>query len=372
MWHASNKRKREILCILPSLDHCTPNWSKASHIGLNVLSRLDAASASSPRIPLPKKPSLAVTHPELARQWHPTKNGEKRPEDFTAGSTAKFWWLCPTPCSSCGKAHEWEARISHRAKAGNPTGCPFCCGQGICTCSSLATTKPDLMAHWDYAANESLDPEQIGVSSSRKVSWMCPQHGSWLAKVSKRAAGTGCPECGQVNRAKNRSRRGLLKDEHPELVAQLHPTKNEHLDLDKLTSGSRKKAVWVCHERQNTPPGCSHAHEWSASDRTGSAKREGTGCPFCFGLLVCLCNSLAVKAPEVAAQWHPTRNGDKRPDQHGAYSQKIVWWQHVSELTGQVHEWKASIAGRVASWNVNNRLSCGQCRREEHLKLITR
>ena len=333
-----------------------------------------AARTVSQRIPLPKKPSLAVTHPELARQWHPIKNGGKRAEDFRAGSGFSAVWLCPTPCSSCGKAHEWEARISNRAKAGNPTGCPFCWGLRVCTCSSLATTKPDLMARWDYAANESLDPEQISVSSSKKVSWVCSLHGSWLATVKRRAAGTGCPDCANLNKRGHASNRGLLKDEHPELVAQLHLTENEHLDLDKLTSGSRKKAVWVCHERQNAPPGCSHAHEWTAliRDRTGRTKREGSGCPWCFGLLVCLCNSLAVKAPEVAAQWHPTRNGDKRPDQYGAYSHEMVWWQHVSELTGELHEWRASIMGRVATWNINNRLSCRQCRREEHQKLIKR
>ena len=230
------------------------------------------------------------------------------------------------------------------------------------------------MAQWDYTANEGVHPEQISVCSHKKCSWVCSQHGPWLASVRDRTAGTGCPECGKLNRAKNHSRRGLLKDEHSELIAQLHPTKNEHLDLDKVTSGSAIKAVWVCHDRKKAPPGCTHAHEWSAAirKRSGSGQVEGQGCPYCSGRAVCPCNTLAVKAPEVAAQWHPTRNGDKRPDQVGAFSNVDVWWQHVSELTGEVHEWKAAVNNRVVCWEAEGRLSCRSCRREEQQKLITR
>jgi hypothetical protein len=230
------------------------------------------------------------------------------------------------------------------------------------------------MAQWDYTANKGVHPEQISVYSSKKISWVCSQHGPWLASVHDRAFGSGCPACGRLDSAKNFSKRGLLKDEHPELVAQLHPTNNEHLDLDKVTSGSEIKAVWVCHDRKTAPPGCTHAHEWSATinKRTGSGQVKGHGCPLCSGRVVCPCKSLAVKAPEVAAQWHPTRNGDKRPDHVGAHSNLHMWWQHVSELTGEVHEWKAAIMGRVRTWEFQGRLSCRSCRREEQQKLIKR
>ena len=33
----------------------------------------------------PKKPSLAETHPELAKQWHPTKNGDLTADKATQG-----------------------------------------------------------------------------------------------------------------------------------------------------------------------------------------------------------------------------------------------------------------------------------------------
>tara|TARA_B110000285_G_scaffold180449_1_gene203483 strand:+ start:85 stop:225 length:141 start_codon:yes stop_codon:yes gene_type:complete len=45
---------------------------------------------------MPRKPpsgkSLAEVNPELAEEWHPTKNGELTPFDVTKGSNKKVWW----------------------------------------------------------------------------------------------------------------------------------------------------------------------------------------------------------------------------------------------------------------------------------------
>ena len=52
---------------------------------------------------MPKKP-LAVTHPELAKQWHPTLNGDLTPFDVIPGTSKKVWWKCEK-----GDDYEWEA-----------------------------------------------------------------------------------------------------------------------------------------------------------------------------------------------------------------------------------------------------------------------
>ena len=36
-----------------------------------------------------------TSYPDLVKQWHPTKNGELTPNDFTYESNKKVWWLCP-------------------------------------------------------------------------------------------------------------------------------------------------------------------------------------------------------------------------------------------------------------------------------------
>ena len=65
---------------------------------------------------------LATKRPDLAKEWHPTKNGDLKPTQVTCRSHKKVWWLCPD-CS-----YEWEAVINDRT--GRDTNCPKC-GDGI-------------------------------------------------------------------------------------------------------------------------------------------------------------------------------------------------------------------------------------------------
>ena len=65
---------------------------------------------------------LATTHPQLAKQWHPTKNGALRPTDVTGGTKQTAWWI-----GVCG--HEWETKILIRARDGSD--CPYCANQKL-------------------------------------------------------------------------------------------------------------------------------------------------------------------------------------------------------------------------------------------------
>ena len=60
---------------------------------------------------------LATRNPELATEWHPSKNGNLTPYNFTCGSGEYAWWLC----KECN--HEWYVRIADR---NNGKGCPEC------------------------------------------------------------------------------------------------------------------------------------------------------------------------------------------------------------------------------------------------------
>ena len=64
---------------------------------------------------------LLSEYPELLREWHPTKNGELKPEEVTHGSDRSVWWLCP-------KGHEYDSIIYSRTGK-NSTGCPQCSNQ---------------------------------------------------------------------------------------------------------------------------------------------------------------------------------------------------------------------------------------------------
>ncbi|MCP5050809.1 MAG: zinc-ribbon domain-containing protein, partial [bacterium] len=62
--------------------------------------------------------NLQVTNPLLAKQWHPTKNGELTPDKITGASLKKVWWLCE-------KGHQWKAYVSQRIN-NNDLDCPVC------------------------------------------------------------------------------------------------------------------------------------------------------------------------------------------------------------------------------------------------------
>jgi hypothetical protein len=128
---------------------------------------------------------LAFLNPDLASQWHPTKNKDLTPEMVTVNSGKKVWWIC-------GKGHEWQSRIADRSD-GN--GCPVCSGwQVVKGFNDLATVNRKLAKQWHPTKNDKLTPEMITAGSPKKVWWKCPCGHEWAATVESRGRrGCGCP-----------------------------------------------------------------------------------------------------------------------------------------------------------------------------------
>ena len=57
-----------------------------------------------------KEGSLATNFPNIAKEWHPTKNGDLSPEEMTCGNKKIVWWKC----SICG--NEWKNSVALRTK----------------------------------------------------------------------------------------------------------------------------------------------------------------------------------------------------------------------------------------------------------------
>ena len=68
--------------------------------------------------------SLADVYPNLAKEWHPTKNGDLTPEMVTPDSDKIVWWCVSYDDEKTGKHFdfEWAASIANRS---NGMGCPF-------------------------------------------------------------------------------------------------------------------------------------------------------------------------------------------------------------------------------------------------------
>ena len=264
---------------------------------------------------------LSTNFPELVPEWHPTKNGDLTPDDITTGSNRKVWWNCGK-----GEDHEWDDIPNHRTSGG---GCPFCAGRRVADSNRLSTNYPHLVPEWHPNRNGDLAPNAITKSSGRKVWWLCGHGHEWEAVVASRTQmGSGCPYCAG-KRVTDGNRLSIL---FPELVEEWHPTRNGELTPNDVSYGSNKKRWWVCKE----------GHEWKTvvSYRT----LDGTGCPYCSGKRVTDSNRLSIQFPDVAREWHPSKNGDTTPEAVHYSSNKKYWWLCAQDSD---HQWDATPNGRT-------------------------
>ena len=222
-----------------------------------------------------------IFNENIIKQWHPTKNGDLKLEQFTHGSNKKIWWLCPNKCKE-GCLHEWEMTIN---AVSSGSGCPYCSthsSKKICIHNSIVYTHPDIAKQW-------------------------------------------------------------------------HPTKNGELKLETISFGYGKKVWWLCENK--CKEGCLHEWEDTPNQRT----YRNRGCQFCSRnkLKHCIHDSIVYTHPEIAKQWHPTKNGDLKPE-HFTYGSGKVWW-----LSNECkHEWEASISNRTGRGD-----GCTKCINKTEQKL---
>ena len=205
-----------------------------------------------------RRGSLASNNPDLAIQWHPTKNAPLTPNDISVNSSERVWWLCK-------KGHEWDAPINSRNSG---VGCPVCSGHKIVVgVNDLATVRPDLALQWHPTKNGNLNPNAVTVGTGKKVWWICEKGHEWQTQINDRTSGCGCPICSGKKVLVGYNDIGTAM---PNLADEWHPTKNGVLTPQNFTAGSNKKVWWLCQK----------GHEWQA---TISHRSNGRRCPFCFG-----------------------------------------------------------------------------------------
>jgi hypothetical protein len=265
---------------------------------------------------------LVTLNPELAKEWHPTKNGNLTPYDVNQGSNKKVWWKCDK-----GKDHEWQSAVSNRS---NGKGCPVCSGRKAVLSNCLATLNPELAKEWHPTKNENLTPYDVKGGSNKKVWWKCDKgkDHEWQSAVDSRTNGKGCPVCSGRKAVLS----NCLATLNPELAKEWHPTKNENLTPYDVKGGSDKKVWWKCKNGND--------HEWQSAVYSRS---NGNGCPICIGQKIVLSNCLAALNPELAKEWHPTKNGNLTAYDVTENSGKDVWWKCDK---GDDHEWQSAVRSR--------------------------
>lgn len=278
----------------------------------------------------PGENDLATCYPEIAAEWDLEKNGALRPQDVLPGSCKNVWWKCIN-------GHVWQSMVKSRVHG---CGCPICANRKAAAHeNSLAATHPALAAEWYQPKNHALTPYDVVSGSKRKVWWKCTNGHIWQASIVFRAHnGTGCPVCAGRTVVPGEND---LASRYPQIAAEWDMEKNAPLTPDQVSPYSNYKVWWKC----------ALGHTWKAAVCTRT--HAASSCPYCSGRLVLSgFNDLATLVPEVAAQWHPTLNGELTPQMVTPGSKKRVWW-----ICPEGHVWRAVVGSRAGA----QRCGCPIC-----------
>ena len=132
--------------------------------------------------------NLYVLRPDLAKEWHPTRNGDLGPKDVTPGSSKKVWWLCE-------KGHWWLASVRCRARG---MRCTFCLSLQKHGDRRMVDAQPELIKEWHPSRNMELKAIEVSLNHREKMWWICSQGHEWEATIRARLRGKACPFCSNM------------------------------------------------------------------------------------------------------------------------------------------------------------------------------
>src|SRR5258706_887940 len=101
--------------------------------------------------------NLAYKFSEIAKEWHPTKNGKLTSKDVPCGSHTKVWWLCP-------EGHEYCSAIAGRTRENK--GCKQCADKKK---ESLIATE---LKEWCKGKFKYVDPEHKMFKNPETNCWL--------------------------------------------------------------------------------------------------------------------------------------------------------------------------------------------------------
>lgn len=285
-----------------------------------------------------KKSPITVTHPDVAAQWHPTLNGDARPEQFTHGSKKEFWWL-----GDCG--HHWYSPIDKRIRG---HGCHYCNNRVILKgFNDCETLSPEIVSLWDHEKNEEYLLDKVFKGNRTKSYWKCERDHSWFAEIRSLALnGSRCPQCSRHHISANNSKYGKMKkrlliDTLPDIEKFIFWEKNSGLDISDTGVGSPVTVTFRCPD--------DHRHVWTETikhftDRALKSSREKKcKCPLCiYTKIVTGVNDLGTEYPDVAGLWNDAKNDIPVSEVSPREADKRRHW-----ICDQGHEWFVSVEDMV-------------------------
>ena len=366
-----------------------------------------------------RKRALARHETELARRGSLTDesllldfdyeaNYPKTPKDFTRSTCSYVHWKCHI-CD-----YKWKAKINNRA---NGRGCPACKNKAVYIGhNDLSTTHPELAKEWNYEKNGNLKPSDVTFGYGKIVWWICPQGHEYQATVNKRTSGNGtnCPICasGLQTSFAEQAVFFYLKKAFPDAINRYKAPFLGNMELDiyipswrigieydgeawhKEKQRPREfKKYQLCHQNgiklirlKEAPLSDADRGSYDIALHFDNMYEQKTLEPMIFELYSVITHSSifipfridiekdkfeilkyrqvlpeeSVESlyPEVAKQWHPTKNGTLQPSMFKPGSEFKVWW--ICPNCGK--EYITSIAHRTGKGNHGRKgTSCRDC-----------
>lgn len=326
--------------------------------------------------PKESKVKKVLSDPMLLADWDYDANAPLTPDDFTPYSNKYAFWKC----HKCG--YKWRATISNRSYG---RGCSVCSNKVVVSgLNDLATTHPELAKQWHPTKNGLLQPSSVSYGQGKKVWWICPEGHEYQATILHRSSGTGCPICnsGRQTSFAEQAIFFYVKKLYPDAVSRYRAPFLGRMELD-IYIPSIKTAIeydgiaWHTDDKKNREQRKYNAcksngiklirmkenPEWTPFDDSSDksflkddlykVKNLEVGISWLleqidfshFSLLnqdinierdriailenykqIEKLNNFKQMHPDLAKEWHPTKNGSLRPDMFKSKSDKKVWW----------------------------------------------
>lgn len=159
---------------------------------------------------VPGANDLETAYPELMARWDYEKNEASglRPSEIRPKVRRSAWWRC-------GHEHSWQATVKGVVLYGKAV-CPYCSGRRAWPgYNDLATLRPELLAYWDYCANDGagLQPDRELTTSHDVAWWICRLCGGGYRRAvraqCKSIGGLMCPDCFSKTRRRSTGEKQL-------------------------------------------------------------------------------------------------------------------------------------------------------------------
>ena len=355
-----------------------------------------------------------ISNPLLLKEWNYEKNEKIGlfPDKLTQYSNKKAWWKCLT----CG--YEWNTTISNRSRRGD--NCPLCSNRVVVEgINDLCTTHPYLANEWDYEENGDLRPQTVSYGMGKKVGWKCPLGHKYKATILHRSSGTNCPICnsGRQTSFAEQAVFYYIKKLYPNAINRYKEIFDNGMEIDiyipelrygieydgsfwhKQSKYEREKRKYdICksngiklirikaYEKEysiETPCSADYTlllkddnitelekliqnlyfelnnaninslRKWEHALSMVNIERDRYKIS---SYLYEQKNSFADEYPELAKEWHPTKNEKITPNMFKSGSSFLAWW--LCPACG--HEWKTNIYHRAKG------CGCEKCNRKRH------